>query len=196
MPDAPQAPSTDDPFLQGVFQSPIIKQLQSGDVPPIYVTAADFGPHADLLPKLQQGLPQLGLGVVTAPKSGALVAFNKNLYTAKDILEADAAGKLSTIALPLQTQYSQAAAGGAAPAPDASGAASAPQASPAPSPTPAAAPATPPAAPTPSITAGLMGNPATNPAQKARLSAMAPQPPTRQAKPSSGILNGLMSRAS
>lgn len=184
MADAPQSPSTDDPFLKGVFESPIIKQLQSGDVPPIFVTPAAFGPHAaDLFPKLQQGLPQIGLGVVAAPKSGALVAFNPQLTHPDEILKADAEGKLDTVALPLQTQFNSGSTQGAAPA--------APQAPGAPAAAPDAAPATPPQ----SVTAGLISNPNTDPLQRQRAAGMAPQPPTKQAMPSSGILNGLLGRA-
>lgn len=170
---AQAVPPTDDPFLKGVFESPIIKQLQSGDVPPVYLSPSIFGQHAEaVVPKLQQALPSIGLGILNAPKSGVLVAFNPKIYTPDEILQADSQGQLDQIAVPLQAQGQGGAPAGAPAAP--------------------AAPAPAPASPAP-IAAGLMGG--SDPLQKARAQTMAPKPPVKQPLPSQGIINGLIGRA-
>lgn len=180
-------PATQDPFLKGVFDSPLIKAVQSGDSPPIYAPPSIFGSHApQVVPKLLQGVQQIGLGAIEAPKAGAIVVFNPKLWSKEEILQADAKGQLDQVAIPVQVQGSQGAQGGAAPQADPNAAAQPPQ----------AAPAAPGGA---SAIAGQLfgggGAPSADPAQAARLAAQQPQPPVKKPMPSQGILNSLTSRA-
>lgn len=180
---APQAGGESEIFMQGVLQNPVIQQVISGDLPPVYAPPSLFGDRAnDAIGWLQTGLPQAGLQLLQAPTSGNLVVFNPQFATAEEIAAADAAGQLDNIADPLQS--------GAAPA--------SASASPAPGPTPQAAPA-PVSAPAAAmdILGGLTAPPAgvQREIATARVNNAEAQPPVKRAMPSQGILNGLTKRA-
>lgn len=167
-----------DPFLQGLAASPVIQSVQQGNPGAIFAPPSIFGDHAaDVIPKLIAGIGSLNLAVVEAPKSGNLVVYNPQVISPQAITEADAQGKLESVATPLVVTHPPSKK---VPVPNVAPAAPAPQA----------------AAPQPSVnvippTSGVAGaGVATQ-----RANNIIPKPPSQQANPGLGIVNGLQKRA-
>jgi hypothetical protein len=173
-PAAPQAAGGDTGMVDGIRGNEYFQQVKSGDIPALFASPDLFGERAGVvLPAIKSAADAEGLGYADAPKSGGFVVFNPSAVTAEAIAAADEAGTLGEIAAVLS-----AAEGAAAEETAATEEA-------------AAAPA---AAPT-NVAAGLLPAGAEDDLMAARIGNLEPKPPVKQARPSQGIINGLLARA-
>lgn len=166
-------------FAQHFANTAIAKSVIAGDPKAVFASPSLFGDNAQqTFDAIDYVAPQLGLGILKAPKSGDFVLFNPKLVKDADIIAADQAGTLDQLAVDATT-LGATPGNGAQPAADG-----------APAPAPDAAPV-----PPHNIAGGLLPAGAQDDLTAARVGNLLPKPPVKRALPAQGIINGLVQRA-
>ena len=201
-PDMGTAPT--DPMIAKLSAMPIVQAIQAGKPGAGYLHENALGQTEEevqsSLAQMKSIVPQIGLAVYEAEKSGVIVVYNPKEETPATLEKADKAGKIGHYAIPLlgsaHGAHLPTDAAGSMPvdasampgAPSAlAGGLSAPQGAPAAAAPPSDTPQ-PAAKPIPAAVQGAMA--------RIRLKSSSNQPPALSALPAQGsIMNGLIKRA-
>jgi hypothetical protein len=119
---APEAPAaeTSSELPDEVLQIPAISALLTGSPPATFATSESQSPELAVLEKNIEGLTNSGFGLYRSQDKSKIVLFNNLVITPDEIKEADASGKLESIAVPFDELNGAMAEGFQAGAPNSS----------------------------------------------------------------------------